>query len=147
MANILDVSRWFLSKESMSPKKIQKLCYYFVAWGYALMDGQIVEDDTFEAWVHGPVSKTLYNKYREYGWQDVPKEQYQDDKFDEKSLDLLESVYLTYGDLSANELEALTHTESPWQIARQGLDPYDSCNVEINTNDMKNYYRSIYIGE
>lgn len=148
MANIMDVSRWFLSKDSMSPKKIQKLCYYFVAWGYALLDKQLVDDDVFEAWVHGPVSKTLYKEYREYGWQDVPNKEFNsDDIFDEKSLDLLESVYLTYGDLSANELEALTHTESPWQIARQGLDPYEICNKEINTNDMKNYYKSIYIGE
>lgn len=132
----------------MSPKKIQKLCYYFVAWGYALLDKQLVDDDVFEAWVHGPVSKTLYKEYREYGWQDVPSKEFNsDDIFDEKSLDLLESVYLTYGDLSANELEALTHTESPWQIARQGLDPYEICNKEINTDDMKNYYKSIYIGE
>lgn len=147
MATILDVSKWFLSKDSISPKKIQKLCYYFVAWGYALLDKQLVEDDDFEAWINGPVSKILYNKYRSYGWQDVPKELYYDQVFDEKSIDLLESVYLTYGDLSANELEALTHTETPWKKARQVLGPYEISDAEISKEDMKSYYRSIYIGE
>lgn len=147
MANIVDVSKWFLSKESMSPKKIQKLCYYFVAWGYALLDEQLVDDDKFEAWVHGPVSRTLYYKYRDYGWQDVPSQKFDDSIFNGKSIDLLESVYFTYGDLSANELEALTHTELPWKMARRGLDNYENSNTKISIKYMREYYKSIYIGE
>lgn len=147
MANIVDVSKWFLSKESMSPKKIQKLCYYFVAWGYALLDEQLVDDDKFEAWVHGPVSRTLYYKYRDYGWQDVPSQKFDDRIFNGKSIDLLESVYFTYGDLSANELEALTHTELPWKMARRGLDNYENSNTKISIKYMREYYKSIYIGE
>ena len=36
MATIFDVADWFLSKEAMTPKKLQKLCYYYKAWGLAL---------------------------------------------------------------------------------------------------------------
>ena len=32
MENIMDVARLFLSQESMSHKKLQKLCYYAQAW-------------------------------------------------------------------------------------------------------------------
>lgn len=28
MERVTDVAKWFLSHESMTPKKIQKLCYY-----------------------------------------------------------------------------------------------------------------------
>ena len=31
-ADITDVANWFLLKEDMSHKKIQKLCYYAEAW-------------------------------------------------------------------------------------------------------------------
>ena len=36
--SIFDVAEWFLQKESCSHKKLQKLCYYAVAWSYALFD-------------------------------------------------------------------------------------------------------------
>lgn len=34
--------------------------------------------------------------------------------FTQKGTDLLESVYCTYGENSANGLEVLSHTEPPW---------------------------------
>ena len=34
----LDIANWFLSKESMSPKKIQKLVYYAYSWYLTLMN-------------------------------------------------------------------------------------------------------------
>ncbi len=37
MNNIFDVADWFLSKEAMPHKKLQKLCYYYKAWGLALL--------------------------------------------------------------------------------------------------------------
>ncbi|WFQ91019.1 hypothetical protein MFERI13461_00453 [Mycoplasma feriruminatoris] len=33
-----DISDWFLSKESMTPKKLQKLTYYAEAWALALFN-------------------------------------------------------------------------------------------------------------
>ena len=45
MATVFDVSDWFLSKESMTPKKLQKLCYYYKAWGLALYDEDLLNED------------------------------------------------------------------------------------------------------
>ena len=147
--SIFEIADWFLAKESMTPKKLQKLAYYAESWSRALLDRSIVQDTEFEAWAHGPVSPELYDKYRDYGWNDIPK----NNKFvyisDEKDLDLLESVWLTYGEMSANALEAQTHVETPWKNARfRGqADEGDFCKEKISKEDMANFYKSIYAGD
>ncbi|MPM89965.1 hypothetical protein SDC9_137080 [bioreactor metagenome] len=145
--SVLEVANWFLSKESMTPKKLQKLVYYFVAWSYALFNENLVNDTEFEAWVHGPVSPELYKEYKGYGWRDIDQCKDNSSIFDGKTQDLLESIWITYGDKSANELEALTHQEDPWRRARAGLDTYDSSNEKISPEVMREYYGSIYIGD
>ena len=145
--NILDIAQWFLSKESMTPKKLQKLSYYAEAWSNALFERNLISDDSFEAWVHGPVSPKLYNEYKVYKWQEIPEKEDNSSVFKDEDLDLLESVWVTYGHNSANDLEALTHTESPWINARIGLNEDESSNNIISTEDMKDYYSRIYIGD
>lgn len=143
---IQDLASWFLSKESMTHKKLQKLCYYGVAWGYALMDNRIVKNDDFQAWVHGPVSPGLYATYKNNGWNLLPK-------FNGKLnvpndiTELLESVWLTYGDKDGNELEALSHIEQPWRNARKGMAETDKSTAPISSSDMKKFYLSIYQGD
>jgi uncharacterized phage-associated protein len=142
--DISDLAKWFLAKEPMTHKKLQKLCYYAVAWGWALMGKSIVSNDRFEAWVHGPVAPRLYNAYRENGWNDIP--QVNRDNIAEIQNDveeLLESVWLTYGDKSGNELEALSHSERPWVEARVGLAVSQSSHNPISSNTMIDFYNSI----
>lgn len=146
MANIHDIAELFLMKESMTPKKLQKLLYYYKAWGLALYDEDLLPENEFEAWVHGPVSREIYDKYREYGWQKIDQAE-SDIQITEKEEDLLESVWVTYGELSANELEALTHTEAPWRNVRLGFNDDERCFDAISNEDMRNYYKSIYIGD
>lgn len=145
--SIFNISDWFLSKEAMTPKKLQKLSYYFEAWSYALFNDSLISDTKFEAWVHGPVSPELYSRYKEFGWNDIEQTEDNSDLFDNKALDLLESVWITYGSKSANELEALTHSELPWINARKGLGETEPSHELINAEDMKEYYLSIYIGD
>ncbi|HBF75770.1 MAG TPA: hypothetical protein DDW71_11020 [Lactobacillus sp.] len=144
--SVYDIAEWFLKKEPMSDKKVQKLTYYAVAWGWALLHCSIINDDRFQAWVHGPVSPKLYARYRDCGWNPIPQP---DDtpEFDQQTTDLLESVWATYGDKDANELEALTHTEQPWQNARRGYEPNQNSKKVIDTDDMRNFYLSIYNGD
>lgn len=143
--SIFDISDWFLSKEEMIPKKLQILSYYFVAWEYALFDTSFVSDTVFQAWINSPISPELYDKYKDYGWDNIKQKQDNSSLFDSKVLELLESVWLTYGDKSANELEALTRSEYPWKNARKGLKEREISNKTIDSEDMKRYYRSIYI--
>lgn len=144
MATIIDVANWFLSKESMTHKKLQKLCYYYIAWGHALFNREMAEGAFFEAWVHGPISPLLYAQFRDFGWNLIPQRECVLEVFTEEQLYLLESVYLTYGPLSANELGALSHSELPWKKARGFCPPNIRSQQQISPEDMRDYYRSIY---
>lgn len=141
------ITKWFLAKESMTPKKLQKLSYYFEAWGLALLHESLINNTKFEAWPHGPASHEIYTHYKKYGWTPIPKEDSAPEINDEVVANLLESVWLTYGDKSANELEALTHAEKPWQEAREGLGEYDHSDKEISKTVMRDFYNSIYSGD
>ena len=144
MNSIFDVANWFLAKEQMTHKKLQKLCYYAQAWSYAIQPEPLT-DAVFEAWVHGPVCRELYNKYHSYGFDYIPQPEETPD-FDYTTEDFLGSVWETYGDQTANALEALTHTELPWQAARAGLLPDEPSERPISKDIMRDFYRSIYIG-
>jgi len=145
MISIYELADWFLNKESMPHKKLQKLCYYSVAWYYALYNSDLVNDSEFQAWIHGPVSSDLYSKYRKYGWNLIEKAELKQE-FIKEIEEFLEIVYNTYGDYSGHELEALTHGELPWIEARRGLSEFEPSTNPISKETMKNYYLSIYNG-
>ena len=144
MNSILDVAKWFLAKEKMTHKKLQKLCYYAQAWSYAIQPEPLT-NAVFEAWVHGPVCREIYEQYRDYGFDYIPQVE-NPPVFSPDEEDFLGSVWLTYGANTANALEALTHTELPWQTARAGLRPDEPSNRPIAPDVMRTFYRSIYIG-
>lgn len=127
----------------MAHKKLQKLCYYAVAWHYALYNSKLFDDDSFEAWVHGPVSNTLWVEYKDYGWQPIHNS-VSKPVFDDEKDEFLESVYNTYGEFSGHQLEALTHEDDPWKEARKGLDECAPSKNIIDPEIMKRYYCYIY---
>lgn len=143
--SIFEIANWFLLKETMTHKKLQKLCYYAQAWFYALKDFRLT-DATFEAWVHGPVSPVLYDKFKAFGYHAIKLAGNYIPRIDLEDEELLESVWQTYGDHTGNALEALSHSEPPWIEARMGYDPDERCNVPISVDIMKKYYASIYLG-
>ncbi len=144
MADVCNVARWFLSKDSMTHKKIQKLCYYSQAWYCALYDGTPLFDDEIQAWVHGPVVATLYRVYADNKWNLIPKSECDESVFSEDELNILEAVYNTYGSFSGDQLESLTHAEEPWIKARGGLNPWETSTKPIPCVDMREYYGKKY---
>lgn len=146
MYNIEDVGLWFLSKEGMSPKKLQKLLYYSYAWFLTLQNESSSEieyrlfENNFEAWVHGPVDYTIYNQYRNYGYRTIPTKEDVTHEFDPEVLEVLEQVWEVYGGYSGNELESITHQESPWLKARGDCKPFDRCDTKISDKDIFECY-------
>ena len=149
-SSIIDISLWFLLKERMSNKKIQKLCYYAQALSLALYDRPIANDATFQAWVHGPVSPVLWERYRNFGWKElnlsplgINRANKQSKCFDSEQLEVLETTWATYGKFSADELERLTHSEKPWLEQREGLGQFESSRNVISEKTMKIFYRKL----
>lgn len=144
-----DVADFFLSKKALSPKKVQKLVYYAYAWYITLynQDANHIDETLFleepEAWMHGPVFRSLYDHYKGYGWQEIPKHSalFQKSKIAENSLkSFLNDVWEKYGKFSADQLEFMTHQEEPWQKARVGVDPLAPSDTKISKQDIFIFY-------
>ncbi len=147
---VFDVANFFRTKEVMSNKKLQKLVYYAYAWYIALnndekdnIQNKLCENTTFEAWVHGPVCRTLYNF--------MPSNYGIIDRYDGKINptisgeieDFLNMIYKTFGKYTGYELETMTHAESPWINARGNRAPSEPSNNLISEEDMFVYYNSL----
>lgn len=140
METIFEIAKYFLTKEAMTHKKLQKLCYYAQAWHLANYKIPLFPS-RFESWVHGPVSPELYSTYREWGWLPIAQEKDVAPAFSNDGIRaFLDLVYKTYGTYSGDQLEAITHQEEPWQKARVGYSPSAYCRNTISNNDMQIYY-------
>ena len=139
--SVFDVANTFLCFESMTHKKLQKLCYYAQAWYLALYDEPLF-DGEFQAWVHGPVSPELYSKYSYAGWSPIEKDDIQP-KLNSSDIDFINIIYNTFGEFSGDELEIMTHMEDPWLNAREGLKEYEPSRNIISEDDMKSFYRRL----
>lgn len=140
-----EIINWFLSKTSMSPKKLQKLLYYAQSWTITLENEKSDDiknklfNENFEAWVHGPVIPTVYHEYKAYGYSNIPKLN-ENIQFDEDKENILQQVFEVYGGYNGNELENITHQEEPWQKARKGFSSLEICQNVISEKDMFEYY-------
>lgn len=139
--DIFALAKAFLSIESMTHKKLQKLCYYAKAWYLALNDSNLIVEP-FQAWVHGAVNPSLYHQYKQYGFDNIPKVKRIED-IPEEFISFSKEIFASYGSLTGDQLEHLNHNETPWINARNGLKPWENCSNEISEQDMKDYYRSI----
>lgn len=103
--------------ENISNLKLQKLVYYAQGFSLAIRN-QPLFDAPIEAWKHGPVIHTLWQRHRQHGAGAIPTPDDFDPEqldFDQDTRDLLEDVYSVYGQYSAWGLRNLTHDEPPWK--------------------------------
>lgn len=150
----IKLSEYILAKlGSMNQLKMQKLLYYVEAFHQAYFECPVIEDE-FEAWVHGPVSRKVWNDLKDVSLL------YDDISFVDESdshrviqaiegqlsldqVDLIEDVLGEYGVLSAYKLECLTHEEAPWIEARRGVPPGDPSTNLISKDLMRTFYRKM----
>ncbi len=144
MVDVKDVANWFLSHEPMTHKKLQKLCYYAQAWYCTLYDGSPLFEDEIQAWVHGPVVASMYPQYADYKWTPIPAIKIDNSSFEEDVINVLEAVYNTYGGFTGDQLESLTHSETPWINARGNLKPWEPSTSPITCASMREYYSVKY---
>ena len=147
MRNALEVANYLLYRvereagDMLSPKKLQKLVYYAQVWSMVLRNKPLFWQ-TVEAWKHGPVVRELWEEYQNYRFSAIPQPETPLPKFESDELEVLEYVWDRYGELSANQLEQLTHSEAPWLNAREGLAPDQRSNNVVLIEDMKAYHAS-----
>ena len=133
----------------MNHLKLQKLIYYVEAYHLAYFEQSLIEDE-FEAWLHGPVSRKIWDCYRNIAniYDDVSvmgdkKETIKlfEQKIKNDQKELICDVLKEYGKESAYGLECMTHAEEPWQEARKGYAPDAKCEKKISKTLMQKYYK------
>ena len=75
--------------EDITPLALQKALYYIQGFYYAFIKEFLFEDDC-EAWVHGPVYRDVYKKYKEYRFDPIDEKR----KFNEAALSETEKVFV-----------------------------------------------------
>ncbi len=140
------ISDFFIQKNKtdatgLTNKKLQKLLYYSQAWSLVLFD-KAMFNEPIQAWVHGPAIPRVYGVFKEFAMNDIEKD-VDEDKLSNISTNeasLLEDIWKIYGKYDADYLEALTHSEEPWQHARHGVEKFEASKTEITHQSMKEFY-------
>lgn len=120
--------------------KLQKLVYYAQAWHLALFDTSLFPED-IQAWVHGPVEPTLYERFKQMRWNPITDE-IAAPQVSKQAAVHLRNVFAAYGGFSPLQLEQMTHVEQPWINARGDIPPDASSTAVISHEAMKTYYRA-----
>lgn len=146
MATVFDVAEFILEQLGfVSTMKLQKLVFYSQA--YSLVhNGCSLFDEDFEAWVNGPVCRSLFNAHRgkfiigagELGIVSSSHPVQLEDHAARAVMHVLSIL----GSLSGRELSELTHREAPWIDARFGLSEGEYCESTITKAAMREYYSS-----
>lgn len=128
----------FSGKNAISNLKLQKLLYYSQAWHLVFYDKALF-DDKIEAWVHGPVVRSVFGEYKIHRWNPIPNPGKKPD-FPKEIQEHLSEVIRVYGKFDAVSLERLTHQEDPWRDARKGLAPDEPSTRVITHEAMKKFH-------
>ena len=117
----------------VTPMKLQKLVYYAQGWHLGVMDSPLVSEPV-ECWAYGPVFRKLYGVTKSFGGDSVHgpltnKDRSTADmdcKEGDESLKLVQRVWDSYKQYSAERLSNMTHSEdSPWKRVRNVYKAYE----------------------
>lgn len=145
MANIHDVAAYVLQqKGEMTTMRLQKLCYYSLAW-HAVWEECALFEESFQAWANGPVCFPLYLGHR--GRFTVAEwAQGRPSALTPEERASIDGVLKFYGDLSGQQLSEMTYREDPWRDARRGLAPGERGDKEIPLAHLHAFYDGLAAG-
>jgi len=131
--------------EEVTPLALQKMLYYSQDF-YKIFYGKYLFDNDCEAWVHGPVYKDIYFKYRDYGYNPIEDKnlKFKNIELTEGEKELLDSIIDNFGCYSAKTLERMTHSERPWRYTRKNLKPKEKCDQIIKKELITDYFNDVY---
>jgi uncharacterized phage-associated protein len=145
MRSALDIALYFLHQvdreagDTLSALKLQKLVYYAQVWSMVLRNQPLFHQPV-EAWKHGPVVRELWEAYKPYRHEAIPTPTVDFPSFAPAELEILDFVWMRYGELSAHQLRDLTHSEPSWQNTRNGLGTDEASDRIVSLEEMKTFH-------
>ena len=154
------VANFFLDKAEaagvrVSPMKVQKLVFYGHGWSLGLRDEPLI-NETVEAWKFGPVIRSLYEEFREFGSSHIARRarkykmtggevkvvvpRIPED--DTATRALLDRVWTVYHKYSGIQLSNMTHaTGTPWAETVKPFGGEPPLGLDISDELMKAYFK------
>ena len=128
----------------ITPLALQKLLYYSQSF-FKIFTGEFLFSNDCEAWIHGPVYKNVYHKYKNYGCAPIfsESEDQADINLTKLEKEVLDNVLRNFGCYSGRILEEMTHAELPWRKTRIGLDDKENTNRIIEKNLIVEYFSDV----
>ncbi|WP_235589108.1 Panacea domain-containing protein [Tepidibacillus decaturensis] len=128
----------------ITPLALQKLLYYSQGF-YKAFTGVYLFHNNCEAWVHGPVFRSIYYKYKDHGYNPIEEEDYEygEIKLTTVEKELLDSIVRNFGCYSGKVLEKMTHAEEPWRVTRTGLNDNEGSDRIIDKELIAKYFNEI----
>ena len=126
----------------ITPLALQKLLYYSQAF-YKLFTGDYLFDNDCEAWIHGPVYKCIYDRYKCFGRGQIEINDSDEILLDEIEDYIVGCVVRYFGCYSGKILEEMTHSEMPWILTRRGLKKDVGCNRIIEKEFIDTYFKNV----
>lgn len=108
--------------QDITPLALQKALYYIQGFYFSFYNEFLFFEDC-EAWVHGPVYRDVYFRYRDYRFDtiDSTNDEFDDSLFSSSEKAILDSVVKNVCCYSGKVLEKFTHMEAPWLLTRADL--------------------------
>ena len=153
MANVLECAKYLIlegTKRNFPPithLKLQKLLYYAQVYSLLRFQKPLFNND-LQAWIHGPVCPEVYDVYHAFKKNDdlavtVKYLNLGDIKLSSLDKMVLDRIINSYGKLSGDQLEFLTHREQPWRLARGNLKPWEFGDTVITKESILSNYRLV----
>ena len=124
--------------------QIQKLVYFAHAWMLAFYN-QLLSNELFEVWQHGPVSPSIYHNLSRFRARPIDEESpirlHPEDErlFSSRERHNIDQIFTLYGEHSGPALSKWTHAPgTPWHQAKRKNRLY------ITNEDIKKYYVDLH---
>jgi len=129
--------------EDITPLALQKALYYIQGFYYAFYKRYLFSEEC-QAWVHGPVYRDIYFRYRDYRFDPIKGDNEIDDTvFSSSEKAILDSVVRHICCYSGKVLESFTHAETPWLSARGNLAETEPSDQIIKKENIGKYFTSV----
>ncbi|MDD4048039.1 MAG: DUF4065 domain-containing protein [Clostridia bacterium] len=129
--------------EDITPLALQKALYYIQGFYYAFYKTFLFSEEC-EAWVHGPVYRDIYFRYRDYRYDSIEgNSEFDDSIFSSSEKAILDSVIKNICCYSGKVLEGFTHSETPWLSTRGELSVATASDLIIKKGQIGDYFSAV----
>ncbi len=143
-SKIMNAAKYLLNKcEDITPLALQKALYYIQGF-YSAFYNSFIFTEKCEAWVHGPVYRNVYLKYKEYRFDPINfREEFDGSVLTVQEKAIFDSVIKYFCCYSGKVLERFTHNEAPWINAGEDLPIYSSSERIIPQESIYEYFSAV----